>query len=161
VNPLKFIIEFESVPGTWKQSGDEFTDGIYATEEDALIALGKHKMQLPCNQLQYRIVTQPPELRYTQQDMAKLKATPKNFAEAVEVLKDKISVRLGNNTYLEVTDADPVHGFIGVRLHDTYIVKFWSDGQIRVFEFYLGQSFMPTYVQLAVFSAQTSCDTFD
>ena len=64
--------------------------------------------------------------------MAKLKATPKNFAEAVEVLKDKISVRLGNNTYLEVTDADPVHGFIGVRLHDTYIVKFWSDGQITL-----------------------------
>jgi hypothetical protein len=62
--------------------------------------------------------------------MAKLKATPKNFAQAVAVLKDKISVRLGNNTYLEVTDSDPQHGFIGVRLHKTFIVKFWPDGQV-------------------------------
>ena len=61
--------------------------------------------------------------------MAKLKATPKNFEQAVEVLKDRISMRLGNNTYLEVTDSDPLHGFIGVRLHSTYIVKFWPDGQ--------------------------------
>ena len=64
--------------------------------------------------------------------MAKLKATPKNFAEAVAVLKDKISMRLGNNTYLEVSDPDPVHGFIGVRLHSTYIVKFWPDGQVTL-----------------------------
>jgi membrane protease subunit (stomatin/prohibitin family) len=64
--------------------------------------------------------------------MARLKAAPKNFAEAVEVLQDRISMRLGNNTYLEVTDADPLHGFIGVRSHSTYVVKFWADGQITL-----------------------------
>lgn len=64
--------------------------------------------------------------------MAKLKATPKNFAEAVAVLKDKISVRLGNNTYLEVSDSDPLRGFIGVRLHNTFVVKFWPDGQVTL-----------------------------
>jgi hypothetical protein len=64
--------------------------------------------------------------------MAKLKATPKNFAEAVEVLQDRISMRLGNNTYLEVSDPDPLRGFIGVRLHNTYIVKFWPDGQVTL-----------------------------
>ena len=64
--------------------------------------------------------------------MANLKATPKNFAQAVEVLKDRISMRLGNNTYLEVSDSDPLRGFIGVRLHGTYVVKFWPDGQITL-----------------------------
>jgi hypothetical protein len=33
--------------------------------------------------------------------MAKLKATPKNYAEALAVLAGRESVRLGNNTYLE------------------------------------------------------------
>lgn len=60
--------------------------------------------------------------------MAKLKATPKNFEQAVAVLKDRVSMRLGNNTYLEVSDA----GFIGVRLHSTYIVKFWPDGSVTL-----------------------------
>ena len=64
--------------------------------------------------------------------MAKLKATPKNFEQAVAVLKDRISMRLGNNTYLEVSDSDPLRGFIGVRLHSTYIVKFWPDGQVTL-----------------------------
>jgi hypothetical protein len=64
--------------------------------------------------------------------VAKLKATPKNYAEAVAVLKGKIRTRLGNNTYLELSDSDPVHGFIGVRLHDTYVVRFWADGQVTL-----------------------------
>lgn len=33
--------------------------------------------------------------------MAKLKATPKSYAEALIVLQGKQSLRLGNNTYLE------------------------------------------------------------
>ena len=57
--------------------------------------------------------------------MAKLKATPKNFEQALLALGLKDSVRLGNNTYLEVTakDRDLVTE-IGVRLHGTYIIRF-------------------------------------
>ena len=67
--------------------------------------------------------------------MAKLKATPKSYAEALRVLGDKQSVRLGNNTYLEAI-AERVYSegripeeriTIAVRLHSTYIVKFYED----------------------------------
>ena len=64
--------------------------------------------------------------------MTKLIATPKNFEQAVAVLKGRVSMRLGNNTYLEVSDADPLRSFIGVRLHSTYIVKFWPDGSVTL-----------------------------
>lgn len=61
--------------------------------------------------------------------MAKLKATPKNFAEAVAVLAGRESVRLGNNTYLERLEG---LRFIGVRLHLTYIVRFHYNGLITL-----------------------------
>ena len=67
--------------------------------------------------------------------MAKLKATPKNFAEALEAFDtfkrgSRIgSVRLGNNTYLEsYVDGCSVDR-ICVRLHDTNIVIFNRDGR--------------------------------
>jgi len=64
--------------------------------------------------------------------LAKLKHIPKSFSEAVKILQDRVSLKLGNNTWLEVSDADPARGFIGVRLHNTFIVKFWPDGQITL-----------------------------
>jgi hypothetical protein len=60
--------------------------------------------------------------------MAKLKSTSKSYAEAAEVLQEKNSVKLGNNTYLEHRSGE----FIAVRLHQTDIVKFWPDGRITL-----------------------------
>ena len=51
--------------------------------------------------------------------MAKLKATPKNFAEALEVLGNRSSIRLGNNTYLESFTDGTQTDLIAVRLHST------------------------------------------
>lgn len=68
--------------------------------------------------------------------MAKLKATPKNFEQALEAFDNfkrgsRIgSVRIGNNTYLEsYVDGSKVDR-ICVRLHDTNIVTFCEDGRI-------------------------------
>jgi hypothetical protein len=63
--------------------------------------------------------------------MAKLRATPKNLAEAEAALRGRESVRLGNNTFLEAVGARAI-GFVGVRLHNTYIVRFWYDGKITL-----------------------------
>jgi hypothetical protein len=57
--------------------------------------------------------------------MAKLKATPKNYAEAAEVLAGCDSIRLGNNTYLE----RDIMNNITVRLHSTDIVVFHKEGK--------------------------------
>ena len=59
--------------------------------------------------------------------MAKLKATPKNFEQASEVLAGRESIRLGNNTYLE-----NFYGGIAVRLHNTRIVWFHEDGRVTL-----------------------------
>lgn len=66
--------------------------------------------------------------------MAKLKATPKNYAEAQAALAGRESVRLGNNTYLEnVGEYGEYTGKIGVRLHNTYVVVFYPhDGCITL-----------------------------
>lgn len=71
--------------------------------------------------------------------MAKLKATPKNFAEALQAFDNfkrgsRIgSVRLGNNTYLEsYVDGCKVDR-ICVRLHDTNIVTFCEDGRVLLY----------------------------
>ena len=61
--------------------------------------------------------------------MAQLKAQPKNFAEALAVLNGRQSKRLGNNTYLENFVGLQ---FIGVRLHNTYIVRFHYNRQITL-----------------------------
>ena len=61
--------------------------------------------------------------------MAKLKATPKNYAEALEVLNGKSSMRLGNNTYLENHE----NGVIAVRLHNTNIVVFYAHGRVELY----------------------------
>lgn len=70
--------------------------------------------------------------------MAKLKATPKNFAEALQFIlaegKGKLSLRIGNNTYLEYHTG---HGTamtenITVRLHHTHVVTFWPSGRITL-----------------------------
>ena len=59
--------------------------------------------------------------------MARLKHTPKNFAQAAEYLGDRKIARLGNNTYLERT-----LGTISVRLYSTYIVVFHDDGRVTL-----------------------------
>lgn len=65
--------------------------------------------------------------------MAKLKATPKNFVEAQQVLGTKSSVRLGNNTFLErVQEDESFNLMIVVRLHRTNIVQFHSDGRVTL-----------------------------
>ena len=61
--------------------------------------------------------------------MAKLKAAPKNFAEANQILGNRGSIRLGNNTYLLRQDLQN----ITVRLHDTDIVRFHADGRVNLF----------------------------
>lgn len=64
--------------------------------------------------------------------MAQLKATPKNFAEALEVLNGKHSIRLGNNTYLESYTDGTQTDRICVRLHSTNIVQFFPDGRVTL-----------------------------
>jgi hypothetical protein len=64
--------------------------------------------------------------------MAKLKATPKNFAEALIVLNGKSAVRLGNNTYLEQIISSQGQLAITVRLHNTNIVIFHHDGRVTL-----------------------------
>jgi uncharacterized protein (DUF2345 family) len=61
--------------------------------------------------------------------MEKLKSTPRNYAEALEVLAGRESVRLGNNTYLVRLNGDQQ---IAVRLHSTYIVRFYQTGRITL-----------------------------
>jgi hypothetical protein len=72
--------------------------------------------------------------QYKGDNMAKLKATPKNYAEALTVLAGRESVRLGNNTYLEnVAEYGEYTGKIGVRLHNTYVVVFYPhDGRVTL-----------------------------
>lgn len=64
--------------------------------------------------------------------MAQLKAAPRNFASALEVLGGKQSIRLGNNTYLEQAHVGFGKAYIGVRLHSTYIVRFYKDGAVTL-----------------------------
>ena len=61
--------------------------------------------------------------------MAKLVAHPKSFSEAQLALKGKQSRKLGNNTFLEDL---PGLQFIGVRLHNTYIVRFHYNGKVTL-----------------------------
>ena len=61
--------------------------------------------------------------------MAKLKAHPKTYQQAVEVLGNRHSLKLGNNTYLERDDCADC---ISVRLHQTDIVNFFADGRITL-----------------------------
>ena len=71
--------------------------------------------------------------------MTKLKATPKNFAEALQFIiaegKGKLSLRIGNNTYLEYHTGKGTGctESITVRLHTTYIVKFWPSGRTELY----------------------------
>ena len=61
--------------------------------------------------------------------MAKLKATPKNYAEALTTLNGKQSMRLGNNTYLEQRGLTER---IAVRLHSTDVVVFYPSGRVTL-----------------------------
>ena len=61
--------------------------------------------------------------------MAKLKAIPKNFEQAVAVLGNRYSMRLGNNTYLERLNGDQQ---VAVRLYSTYIVRFYQTGRVTL-----------------------------
>lgn len=64
--------------------------------------------------------------------MARLKATPKTFAEASQVLGNRCSVKLGHNTFLEsYVDGTQVDR-ICVRLHSTNIVTFYPDGRVEL-----------------------------
>ena len=60
--------------------------------------------------------------------MARLKATPKTYQQAVEVLGNRHSLKLGNNTWLERDCAN----CIVIRLHQTDIVKFFANGRITL-----------------------------
>ena len=60
--------------------------------------------------------------------MARLKATPKTYQQAVEVLGNRQSIKLGNNTWIERDCAD----CIVIRLHQTDIVNFFADGRITL-----------------------------
>lgn len=65
--------------------------------------------------------------------MAKLKATPKSFAEAMQVLAGRDSIRLGNNTYLEYhADRDGSRVYVAVRFHNTNVVIFHDDGRVTL-----------------------------
>jgi hypothetical protein len=61
--------------------------------------------------------------------MAKLRATPKSYTEAATYLAGRTSVKLGNNTWLERLEGLQ---FIGVRLHNTYIVRFHYNGKVTL-----------------------------
>ena len=61
--------------------------------------------------------------------MAKLKATPKTYEQAVAALGGRESVKLGNNTYLERASDNTA---IFVRLYATDIVTFFLDGRITL-----------------------------
>ena len=72
--------------------------------------------------------------------MAKLKAAPKNYHEAIEALAGKSTVRLGNNTHLAAIN-ERVYSdgriaeervTIAVILHNTSIVKFYEDGRVTL-----------------------------
>jgi hypothetical protein len=54
-----------------------------------------------------------------------MKHTPKSYAQAVEALAGRDSIKLGNNTWLVRAET-----YIAVRLHATHIVKFWEDGRV-------------------------------
>lgn len=66
--------------------------------------------------------------------MAKLKSTPKNYADALAVLGNKQSIRLGNNTYLEQRKVagDGLTERIAVRLHSTDVVVFYPSGRVTL-----------------------------
>lgn len=70
--------------------------------------------------------------------MAKLKATPKNFEQALQFIlstgKGKLSLRIGNNTYLEyhTGKGTGLTEHITVRLHVTNIVTFWPSGRVTL-----------------------------
>jgi len=66
--------------------------------------------------------------------MAKLKATPKNFEQALAVLGNRDSVRLGNNTFLERGRSYIAEqsGPLSIRLLNTEIVKFYPDGRVTL-----------------------------
>jgi hypothetical protein len=66
--------------------------------------------------------------------MAKLKATPKNYVEALTTLNGKQSMRLGNNTYLEQRKqpGDGLTERIAVRLHNTDVVVFYPSGRVTL-----------------------------
>ena len=63
-----------------------------------------------------------------------MKATPTNFEHASSLLRAAKGgrLRLGNNTYLEYVNPELADGFIGVRLHNTYIVRFYRDGRVTL-----------------------------
>lgn len=49
------------------------------------------------------------------------------YEEAKALLKGRESRKIGNNTYLVKK-----YKFIGVRLHNTYVVMFYEDGRIEL-----------------------------
>jgi len=66
--------------------------------------------------------------------MAKMKATPRTYAQAAEYLAGRDSVKLGNNTWLEMhaKEGTGYAPFVAVRLHGTDIVKFWESGRVTL-----------------------------
>ena len=67
--------------------------------------------------------------------MAKLKAHPKTYQQAREALAGRESVKLGNNTYLELVPMSNENNLpcdIAVRLHNVNIVVFHADGSITL-----------------------------
>lgn len=67
----------------------------------------------------------------------KLKYIPKNFQECKEILKNKDSVKLGNNVYLE-NDYDidsetneKIYKY-HIKHYSTYVITFYDDNNIRI-----------------------------
>ena len=63
---------------------------------------------------------------------AKLKATPKNFAEAASVLGKRDSIRLGNNTYLIRFVSTRGRLAYAIQLHATNIVVFHDNADVTL-----------------------------
>jgi hypothetical protein len=64
--------------------------------------------------------------------MAKLKATPKSFAEAATMLGNRDSIRLGNNTHLIRLISTRGRLAYAVRFHATNIVVFHDNGEVTL-----------------------------
>jgi hypothetical protein len=60
--------------------------------------------------------------------MATMRCNTLDYAKADALLGNRSSRKVFNNTFLVRED-----GFIGLRLHATYVIKFYSTGRVRYF----------------------------
>lgn len=53
--------------------------------------------------------------------------TPTSYGEAASILGSRDGLKIANNTYLDRLEVDGC-GSIGIRLHSTYVVRFFQQG---------------------------------